>query len=95
MSLHESPLITQTRHRDYLESAVCHLEEFKSYRKEFLSRFGNLKHPDRLFNAALSQIDFAAESLRYAARAIGTVSGSDVSTEEVLGAIFSSFCVGK
>lgn len=91
MSFDNSPLVTQARHRDYLESAVRHLEEFKSYRKSF----GHLKHFDDLLCAGLSQIDIAAESLRYAARAIGAVSGSDVSTEEILGAIFSSFCVGK
>jgi hypothetical protein len=32
MSLDGSPLVTQARHRDYLESAVRHLEEFKSFR---------------------------------------------------------------
>ena len=93
MSLDESPLVTQARHRDYLESAMRHLEEFQSYRKALVT--GDLAHTDELFYAALSQIDIAAESMRYAARAIGAVSGSDVSTEEVLGAIFSSFCVGK
>ncbi|KIK20725.1 hypothetical protein PISMIDRAFT_105312 [Pisolithus microcarpus 441] len=75
MSAEDAPLITQARHRDYLESAVKFLEEFQEF--------------------PLSQIDIAAESLRYAARAIGSVSGIDVSTEDVLGAIFSSFCVGK
>lgn len=33
MSLEDSPLVTQARHRDYLESAVRHLEDFKLYRK--------------------------------------------------------------
>jgi len=70
-----SPLITHARHRDFLEQAVMHLEEFIAFPP--------------------SEIDIAAESLRYAARAIGSVSGLDVSVEEVLGGIFSSFCVGK
>ncbi|KAG1739883.1 tRNA modification GTPase TrmE [Suillus paluster] len=70
-----SPLITHARHRDFLEQAVMHLEEFITFPP--------------------SQVDIAAESLRYAARAIGSVSGLDVGVEEVLGGIFSSFCVGK
>ncbi|KAG1773779.1 tRNA modification GTPase TrmE [Suillus occidentalis] len=70
-----SPLITHVRHRDFLEQAVMHLEEFIAF--------------------SPSEVDIAAESLRYAARAIGSVSGLDVGVEEVLGGIFSSFCVGK
>lgn len=70
-----SPLITHARHRDFLEQAVMHLEEFIVF--------------------SPSEVDIAAESLRYAARAIGSVSGLDVGVEEVLGGIFSSFCVGK
>ncbi|KAG2365687.1 P-loop containing nucleoside triphosphate hydrolase protein [Suillus spraguei] len=58
-----SPLITHARHRDFLEQAVMHLEEFIAF--------------------SPSEVDIAAESLRYAARAIGSVSGLDVSVDEV------------
>lgn len=44
--------------------------------------------------AAGSQLEVACEELRCAARALGRVTGA-VDTEEVLGAIFEEFCIGK
>lgn len=38
--------------------------------------------------------ELAAEDIRLAARALGTITGA-VGVEDVLGAIFSSFCIGK
>ncbi len=38
--------------------------------------------------------ELAAEDIRIAARALGTITGA-VGVEDVLGAIFSSFCIGK
>lgn len=38
--------------------------------------------------------ELAAEDIRLAARALGTITGS-VGVEDVLGAIFASFCIGK
>ena len=37
---------------------------------------------------------FGAEELRYAARAVGKVSGA-IDVEEILDNVFSSFCIGK
>ncbi|CDR88077.1 related to MSS1-mitochondrial GTPase involved in expression of COX1 [Sporisorium scitamineum] len=37
----------------------------------------------------------AAEHLKYAARQVGKVTGRDVSPDEILGRIFSTFCIGK
>jgi tRNA modification GTPase len=39
-------------------------------------------------------LEFAAEELRVAAESLGRITGI-ISTEDVLGAIFSSFCIGK
>ena len=38
--------------------------------------------------------ELAAEDVRLAARALGGITGA-VGVEDVLGAIFSSFCIGK
>lgn len=37
----------------------------------------------------------AVEELRYAAKAVGKLTGRDVSPDEILGSIFSTFCIGK
>ena len=46
------------------------------------------------YEAVNEQLELAAEELRYAARALGKVTGA-IDTEHVLDAIFSEFCVGK
>ena len=49
----------------------------------------------RKFDAASAvAVEFGAEELRYAAECLGSITGV-ISSEDVLGAIFSSFCIGK
>ncbi|KAG2033831.1 hypothetical protein BDR03DRAFT_966633 [Suillus americanus] len=55
------------RHRDFLEQAVIHLEEFLAF---------------------LGTAD--SEPLRYATRAIGSISGLDVGVEEVSAEYYSA-----
>ena len=43
---------------------------------------------------APEDVVFAAEELRYAAQAIGRVTG-DIGVEDVLDALFKDFCIGK
>lgn len=47
--------------------------------------------------ASMSDPDLvlAAEELRYAAKAVGKVTGRDVTPDEILGSIFATFCIGK
>jgi len=44
--------------------------------------------------SASSDIVLAAEELRYAAKAVGRVTG-EIGTEDVLDALFKGFCIGK
>ena len=58
----------------------------------FLSTF----FPNRFKKSysASSDIVLAAEELRYAAQAVGRVTG-EIGTEDVLDALFKGFCIGK
>ena len=47
-----------------------------------------------LSNQAADDVVLAAEELRYAAQAIGKVSGR-VDVEDVLDSVFRDFCIGK
>lgn len=77
----EAPLITQSRHRFHLTECLHHITAFLD-----LARDHDAAGPDLVL---------AAEELRYAAKAVGRVTGKDVSPDEILGSIFSTFCIGK
>ena len=70
---------------DFIEVVASSKETSKKYRK-------HLKN----FEEKNSQEDFdkAAEDLRLATRHLGMIVGK-VDVEEILGSIFSDFCIGK
>ena len=43
----------------------------------------------------MDDVVMASESLTYAAEGIGKITGETVGVEEILGVVFSNFCVGK
>ncbi len=55
-------------------------------------------HADRcshfVVNTAPEDVVFGAEELRYAAQAIGKISGL-IDVEDILEAVFRDFCIGK
>lgn len=46
------------------------------------------------YEAVHEQLELASEELRYAAKALGRVTGA-IDIEHVLDAVFSEFCIGK
>ncbi len=63
-------------------------------------RLRHRKHVQECIDALLGyqevneQLELASEELRYAAKALGKVTGA-IGIEDILDAIFSEFCVGK
>ncbi|XP_050088567.1 tRNA modification GTPase GTPBP3, mitochondrial [Anopheles aquasalis] len=76
----ENPTITQERHRYHLKQCLECLERYGEYFAET---------PE-----AARDLAIATHHLRNAVRSIGRITGS-VETEEILDAIFSTFCIGK
>lgn len=78
-----------------------HLRDYSSiYQKEVCCRLRHRKHVQECVEALLGyeevneQLELASEELRYAAKALGKVTGA-IGIEDILDAIFSEFCVGK
>lgn len=78
----ETPLITQSRHRTLLRECLEHIEVFQ--------RLSEQEQQEEAVDLVL-----AAEALRYAAKAVGRITGRDVKPDEILGSIFATFCIGK
>ncbi|XP_035777837.1 tRNA modification GTPase GTPBP3, mitochondrial-like [Anopheles albimanus] len=76
----ENPTITQERHRYHLRQCLDCLERYREYFTET---------PE-----AARDLAIVTHHLRNAVRSIGRITGS-VETEEILDAIFSTFCIGK
>ncbi|TKY89427.1 hypothetical protein EX895_001958 [Sporisorium graminicola] len=75
----EPALITQSRHRALLLQCLAHIDAFQHSAK----------------GGHDVDLVLAAEHLRCAAKQIGRITGRDVSPDEILGSIFSTFCIGK
>ena len=92
-----APLIINARHRAHLESAADFLDAFLATRPQVDVASSNMDAVvDGLHSHGelRSDIVCSAEELRYAAQAIGRISGH-ISVDDVLDVIFRDFCIGK
>jgi len=87
----EGSLITHARHRTHLESASRFIEAFLEHCGLSSCCFELRK---LITFPAAEDVVLGAEELRYAAQAVGKISGL-IDTEDVLDALFRDFCIGK
>ena len=84
-------MVTQARHRRELENAQAFLTAFLAT-GEYLAL--GLVASALYTNDSLDDVVIAAEELRYAAYAIGKITGA-IDVEDVLDVVFREFCIGK
>lgn len=93
----DAPLAINARHRTQLESAVRFLDAFLAYRSALGYQGTDVDILEPTLDselAAMGDLVCSAEELRYAAQAIGKITGR-IDVEDVLEVIFRDFCIGK
>ena len=80
-------IVTNTRHYDALCRAHSHLQRV-------LDGLGTTNSPSSILNSPLPP-DLMAEDLRLTIDALAEITGGQITPNEVLGNIFTHFCIGK
>lgn len=88
-------LVTRERHRFHLEECLQCLNTFLSRSTHRSTKYSTgTDQPNFVGIDPQEDLVGAAEELRYAAQALGKVTGQ-VQVDEILDELFSSFCIGK
>lgn len=76
----ECPLLSQQRHRYYLQECLAHIQMF-------IDDFNPLEHGEQ-------DMAILVQNLRNSVRSLGRITG-EVRTDDILDVIFKDFCIGK
>lgn len=82
------------------EEEISQCSQFSELRHCIDCRLRHRQHVEECVAALLGyedvrdQLELAAEELRYAAKALGRITGS-IGTDDILSTVFSEFCIGK
>ncbi|EJF63061.1 tRNA modification GTPase TrmE [Dichomitus squalens LYAD-421 SS1] len=87
-------LITSFRYHILRDSGVSAEEPLITHARHRCHLENALKFLEAFLNTPPEEVVFAAEELRYAAQAIGKISGL-IDVEDILDAVFRDFCIGK